>query len=382
MFKKCLSVVLVLVMIVSFFTVLPLSASAQAAEDGETTAELTNNDLSVTGANSFGSMLSEAIEGEEQLDDDNTGNNIFSVEVTGDTAYVELETTVDAVVLVGIYREEDNSMRASGTAHITPADTVVEVTLNTVSMPEYFIVRAFLVDEEKNAPLCKSCESMLYTREMQDFLQKTTDDFDENSVLNLDDSDDNNFAVYSDDATLIESTDDSTNKVALADDASRTYVIENADENFTSLQPGEIVSYSYGEENLLIVKVKTIDVTGTTVTITGDEIELDDVFDYIKIDNTMGVDKEKYDPSTCEEGVTFTGYGDDIAPTGSDGSKSDLAATGVEGSVGGSTTLNFDILKKDDNDDDPGDNVGTSGSQGVKFSAGLEFKIGVTLKYY
>ena len=116
MFKKCLSVVLVLVMIVSFFTVLPLSASAQAAEDGETTAELTNNDLSVTGANSFGSMLSEAIEGEEQLDDDNTGNNIFSVEVTGDTAYVELETTVDAVVLVGIYREEDNSMRASGTA--------------------------------------------------------------------------------------------------------------------------------------------------------------------------------------------------------------------------------------------------------------------------
>ena len=383
MFKKCLSVVLVMVMIVSIFTVLPLSASAQAAEDGETTAELTNNDLSVTGANSFGSMLSEAIEGEEQLDDDNTGNNIFSVEVTDDTAYVELETTVDAVVLVGIYREEDNSMRASGTAHITPADTVVEVTLNTVIMPEYFIVRAFLVDEEKNAPLCKSCESTLYTREMQDFLQKTTDDFDENSVLNLDDSDDNNFAVYSDDTTLIESTDDSTNKVALADDASRTYVIENADENFTSLQPGEIVSYSYGEENLLIVKVKTIDVTGTTVTITGDEIELDDVFDYIKIDNTMGVDKEKYDPSTCEEGVTFTGYGDDIAPTGSDGSKSYLAATRVEGSVGSSTTLNFDILKKDDNDDDdPGDNVGISGSQGVKFSAGLEFKIGVNLKYY
>lgn len=42
-------------------------------------------------------------------------------------------------------------------------------------------------------------------RKCKEFLAKTTDDFDEEKVLNLDDDDTNNFAVYGDDTIIIPS---------------------------------------------------------------------------------------------------------------------------------------------------------------------------------
>ncbi len=65
----------------------------------------------------------------------------------------------------------------------TAKDAVV--TLETQEMPQYFLVKAFLVDETM-APLCSVYQSELYTKEMQEFLTKTTDDFEQNNVLNLD----------------------------------------------------------------------------------------------------------------------------------------------------------------------------------------------------
>ena len=363
--KKIISILLTVTMLFAICSIgIPAAAETTASTPQSGRIE---NELTATASDSFGSMLSEKLE-EGQPTDEENANKILSVEVSGDVASVELETVTDAVVLVGVYDEEDDRMLASGTEHVTPDDTTTQVLLNAVTMPEYFVIRAFLVDEEENAPLCKSYESMLYTREMQEFLQKTTDDFAEESVLNLDDSEENNFAVYSDDTTLIESSDDDTNTVAVADDESKTYVIENADESFTSLQPGEVFSYPYGDNGLLIVKIKTIAVEGTTVTITGDEIELDDVFDYVKLDNTMAVDEEQYDPSTCGDGVSFTGF-DDIAATGSNGSKSDLAATGYDISVGKTSKLNFNIFKDDI-------------EHSVELSAGLELELGVKLRIY
>ena len=378
--KKIISILLTVTMLFAICSIgIPAAAETTASTPQSGRIE---NELTATASDSFGSMLSEKLE-EGQPTDEENANKILSVEVSGDVASVELETVTDAVVLVGVYDEEDDRMLASGTEHVTPDDTTTQVLLNAVTMPEYFVIRAFLVDEEENAPLCKSYESMLYTREMQEFLQKATDDFAEESVLNLDDSEENNFAVYSDDTTLIESADDGTNTVAVADDESKTYVIENADESFTSLQPGEVFSYPYGDNGLLIVKIKTIAVDGTTVTITGDEIEMDEVFDYVKLDNTMAVDEEQYDPSTCDDGVTFKGFGDDTAPTGAQDSDKDIAATGgIDIGAEGSAKLSYELSKNNVNDDDDDDNTGSEISGSVKFSGSLEISLGVKLKLY
>ncbi|MFR8247158.1 MAG: hypothetical protein ACLU9V_04380 [Roseburia sp.] len=60
-------------------------------------------------------------------------------------------------------------------------------------------MRGYLIETETLRPICTVYESSMYTQEMQEFLAKTTDDFDEEKVLNLDDDDTNNFAVYGDD---------------------------------------------------------------------------------------------------------------------------------------------------------------------------------------
>ncbi len=363
--KKGISFFLVFIMLL--VTCSPLISNAQTVRTNESQTFLDSDDLAVSGTNSFGNMLSGAINSNELEKDDN-GNRIISVEVNDDEITAELQITTDAIMIVGIYDEDCDEMVASGRTHVTPSDTVIQFNLDNGYPPEYFLVRAFLIDEDTNAPLCKCYESNLYTGEIQWLLQQTTDDFYEENVLNFDEDEENNFAVYNDDTTQIEPSDEKTNVVSVADDDSKTYVIENADSSFTSLQQGDIVSYPYGDNNLLIVKVKNITINGTTVTITGDEIELDDVFDYVKIDNTLGVDEKNFDPATCEEGVTYTGMtSDNYGDTGAD-TKKDLASSGVEGSIEGSSKVNYNILKV--------------GGDNIKLTGGLELSIGVKLKFY
>lgn len=139
---------------------------------------------------------------------------------------------------------------------------------------------------------------------MQEFLSKTTDDFEENKVLNFDNDDDNNFAVYKDEVKLVDESGE-TNKVTKSDDTTKTYVIENIDDSISSLSEGDIFSYDYSNGDALIVKVASIAIDGTTATITGEDANLDDVFDYVKIDSTAKKSDFTYDESTVGEGVSI-----------------------------------------------------------------------------
>lgn len=139
---------------------------------------------------------------------------------------------------------------------------------------------------------------------MQEFLSKTTDDFEENKVLNFDNDDDNNFAVYKDEVKLVDESGE-TNKVTKSDDTTKTYVIENIDDSISSLSEGDIFSYDYSNGDALIVKVASITIDGTTATITGEDANLDDVFDYVKIDSTAKKSDFTYDESTVGEGVSI-----------------------------------------------------------------------------
>ena len=140
----------------------------------------------------------------------------------------------------------------------------------------------------------------MYTKEMQEFLAKTTDDFDENKVLNFDNEDDNNFAVYNEDVKLVDDSGDK-NKVTKSDDTTKTYVIENIDESISSLNEGDIFSYNYSDGDALVVKIANITIDGTTATITGADTGLDEVFDYVKIDSTAKKSDFTYDDSKLSD---------------------------------------------------------------------------------
>lgn len=124
------------------------------------------------------------------------------------------------------------------------------------------------------SPLCSKYESTMYTKEMQDFLSKTTDDFDKDKVLNFDSDKTNNFAVYKDGVNRISSG--SSNKLVSYDDEKGEYRFSNVDSIIAQLKSGDIFAYdNNGTE--LIIKVDRIVVNGTEAVIYSQETSLEEV---------------------------------------------------------------------------------------------------------
>ena len=360
--NRIVAIVLCIVLITGMLAIMPMTVSAAEPNDSQPEASISNKDVSVTGANSLGNMLADKYE-ESADKDENIGYGIYNIEVEGKTAQVEVQSKSDARLIVSIFDEEGKKMLGSGMTEISSDDKLVEVTLEIETMPQYFLARAFITDGEENTPLCKQFESNIYTKNMQEFLAKTTDDFDKDKVLNLDSKKDENFLVYNDDTIIINNDDENKNVVKSANDESKKYVIENIDDSISGLKEGDIFSYESGDGNLLIIKVKSISIDGKTATIYGDEINPEDAFDYIKIDAKQGAEETSVDNSKLDEGIEYAGADKqkrspkDKLPTG-------LTLADIDGTLG--TSLEYKINK---NNSDKKIN----GKVGVKIEADIKF---------
>ncbi len=330
-------------------------------QETEKTDARVTSELTVRGTDSFGSMFAQEFSGVAAEQTENNGCNVFSIDMSGDKATVSFETTQDATLVVAVYDENGNQMLASGKKNVTNTETETTVTIDSGTIPQYYLVRGYLIETETLRPICTVYESSMYTQEMQEFLAKTTDDFDEEKVLNLDDDDTNNFAVYGDDTIIIPS-DTGKNIVVSADDSTNTYVIENADTDMTSLEEGDIFSYEYADGQFIITKVAAIDINGTTVTITGDDIEMEDVFSYVKIDASDDLANATIDPSTCGDGVTYEGLSEEAED-------SEYKAADISGSVKKTMKFRLDKSGKD-----------SDGSYSI--SGGLWMRITCSAKLY
>ena len=294
------------------FTAVPLSVFAQNEEaDGSVNSE----SVTVEGNNGFGELLSEDLmeyqTTQEEDDEDLPGGfAIVDVAVEGNTATVEYGVTEEANLVVSIYTEDGLQMLLSGNTLVSPDDKTATVVLEG-TMPQYFMASAYLVDTFDYSPLCEAYSTPMYTREMQELLASDIYDYDQDLVLNLDDSTHTNFAVYADGTIQIDAVP-GVNTVVSVDDENATYVIENADSAFTSLRVGDVFSYAYGDNEFLIAKVAAIDVDGTTVTIIGGDLEMEEVFSHVKLESAESTPDFTVDDSNLEEGVVCEGVSGDV----------------------------------------------------------------------
>lgn len=314
LFKKGISFLLAVLMMTSVIAALP-SVNAAETKSNTTGANVSSDDVSFeSSGGSIGNMISSALEEEQNSkSDEDITNKITNITISDKTATVEFNNNQTCNIIVGIYDEEGKEMLASGMKNIEEENVgSAEVEINTDSMPQYYLVKGFMLDEN-NKPLSTSYENTLYTKEMQEFLAKTTDDFDSEKVYNLDNSDSDNFAVYDDEIVLL-NEDNEKNYAVSVDDESAVYVFENIDENISTLKTGDVFTFTYNDEDYF-VKVKSIEVDGTKATIYGDEdIELADVFSYIKIDTNK---------------TQLTSTVDDTEDESNNGGKSNVYSTGT-----------------------------------------------------
>lgn len=318
------------------------------------------NEIILEGEDSFGELLSEAVQTEVAAQEENAGYHIFSVDMNGNKGAVSFETLEDAAVVVGIYDETGKKLLASGYKEVSKGETEIVVDINADAIPAYFYLKAFLLNPNTLRPLCSAYESPNYTREMQEFFKKTTADFDADRVLNLDNDTKNNFAVYADDAVVLEAGATGT-VLETCNEEDRIYTFSNAAEDIKNLQAGDIFVYEYGDGTVLIIKVGAINTEGNTVTLKGAETSLEEVFEYVKIDESKGAEDAEIDPSSCGEGVTYIGKG-----TGEFGEEGVLTP---EVAIDGDMKVTHDFKIEE-------------GSGNNKISGSVELSLTVSLKAY
>ena len=291
------------------------------------------NEIEAEETDSFGEFLADQINESQEQKDKYKGYTISSVNMDGNKATVTYDTLVDAYVLVGIYSEDSKSYIGSGYEMVSADKNEIIVDVSLDNMPDYYYVRAYLVNIETYGPLCPVYESNYYTKEMQDLLALTTDQFDENRIYNLDNDTTNNFGVFTDDV-IVEKDNELKDQIITETDTG--YKVENASEEVKALQPGDI--YAYEDENgLLLFKVTTIQIEGTTAIIGAEDTDAEEVFQYLKIDMTATPDTVEYDEAGLDDHATYLGQ--------VESAESDIEADNLSGTIQTKTEFKYQLDK-------------------------------------
>ena len=281
----------------SVVTLLPVFAgnnTSATVQSDSPTASVTNDDLQISGSNSFGNLLATKVNDYQNgaNEDENTeGYSVIGIEMNGKTATVEYNAVENCMLVVGVYTEDGVKMLGSGNTTVSPDEESTNVEIAISEMPQYYLVKAFLVNPVNNYTLCKVYTCELYTEAIQYIKNSEMSDFGGRKMLNLDNDNATNFAVYDLGVHVIREMDDSNiYNVSSSNPAQGKYVFEKVDSDFASMQAGDIFSHEDGSDNVIIGKVASISAVdngdGTyTVTIIGDaNLDMEDVFDYVKID--------------------------------------------------------------------------------------------------
>ena len=271
--KRVLAVLLVLLTAISS---LPLVyAQNGAAQEANADAE-----VGFAGGNAF-----DLIAGKLSAEGETDGYSISWLEIENGKAYVDVGNAAPCTLVVAVYEEDTMRMVTSGTAEVPTEHLAVEVEL-AAALPEYYIVKAFLLDENHCA-LCKEYTCMLYTRAYAEFLEKTPEDFSGDTVVVFDEGgaeEPADFAVLAEGAVLEVNAEGMT---FTYNEATDTFTFLNATEEVKNLAAGDVYYYQYGEASneFLLFKVKSVTVSCDTVTVTQDaDIGLADVFQFVRID--------------------------------------------------------------------------------------------------
>lgn len=345
--------------------------AAGAAEQVESeTKENVSAGLSepkVDGEGSVGELFASAIteQQEETRPQENSENHITELRITGKTAEVRYSTIVDAEIVVAIYDEDTTQMLASGKQRVEAMSGSATVAIETEQMPVTFLASAFLLDAQSHRPLCDTFATQMYTREMQGLLNSGADDYEQDRVLNLDENEETNFAVYNEETKILDA-DAEANQ--LTDNGDGSYTIANADDAVKQLKSGDTFSYDYGENNILLIKIDRIETSGDIVTVwESRDAEMTDFFDYLKLEASSEGAQMLVDEDGCDPGVTYL-------------SDQGVQTAAFEGSGSLSHSMSFSLNQKFVNTDKT--TVSLKGSFTIDFTVNIDYYIALDYQYF
>ena len=216
------------------------------------------------------------------------GNRIRRITLEGTRAAVEYSAEEDAELVVAAYTEDGKELLASGRKKISAA-TGAETELRiSGQLPEYALVRGFLLDRKDHSPLGPVCTTSSYTRDPDKLGTAEPEDFAEDRVLAIGTKGD--FAALKQGVVLLRQDGTATgNRLTSRDDEELRCEIGEPDERIRDLQAGQCLVLETDPGEFRILRVKKIYEEETKVVLTGDPtLELTDVFDLIRLKTDVG----------------------------------------------------------------------------------------------
>lgn len=357
--KRILAVLLTAVMLLS---VAPMSVFAKGNEpdvENGTQAEIKQT-------NSLSKMLAEATDMSQVAMD--SPYYISEMTFDGKIANVRYYNEQDCWLAVAVYDETTGQMLDSAVELVEAESVTADITMN-IDLPEHFLAKAFLLDEN-NATLCKELVCRTYTTEYEKIANLTVNDFDEDKVVNLDEDEDNNFVVLSNNVISINGTS-KVNVLSSSDVENNTYALTNIDDTVRNLKVGDSFYLDNGDlDNFLAIKIKSITIKGSSAIIVAENTEADDLYECIKIDSIASAGQAAYSSETADKAVEYEGevdYATEEAPITTSSADTDF--------VDFSLSHKFKIKEKEYKN--------KSGKVEGKFSGGVTFsaKIGFSANF-
>ncbi|MBR5620036.1 MAG: hypothetical protein IKW76_09905 [Clostridia bacterium] len=297
MFERSLSLLLAAIIVYSGM------AAALAAPGAQTPQVQASYDLDST--DKVGALLSDAMT--DSIPDEAAAYAVTDVKLDGKTATVSLNNSGECTVVVALYTEERGTMLGSGVQKASANAATVKVNIEIAAMPEYFLLKAFLLGVNNEA-LCPNYTDIEHTKGFEEFDSKTVDDFKDDVVINFDDAKDENFAVLVDGA--VQTKDAAHNVLQSYDEKTGKYVFTNIDDTVRTLSAGDIFK-SETDETVILLKVKSVSVDGTTATVYEEQdTSYEDFFQFINVDESS-YDTEEHttvNMDYADESVEFVGY--------------------------------------------------------------------------
>lgn len=286
----------------------PYAAAMAQQQTGKLSQSTTSDQLSMTATDSLSALLLAGMP-DADPDAENSGSDaqnyrVIDAGVTGQTATVRYFAAGTADLVVGIYSTDSKQLLASGTIQVEQTEeTMAEIPL-TGTLPQYFVIKVFLLDTEEHSALSDTYVSTLFTEEMSDLKEAKASDFDPELVVNLDEQDNTNFGVVKADVAVLDNDTVAPDENVITQDAdSYVYTVENPTEEFRNLQAGDTFVY-HSPEGLLVARVQDIREEGGKLVITGDEeLDIRDVFDLLKIDSDQDSSEFHYVEGSAESGA-------------------------------------------------------------------------------
>uniref|UniRef100_UPI0025D4B619 leucine-rich repeat protein n=1 Tax=Ruminococcus sp. TaxID=41978 RepID=UPI0025D4B619 len=312
MIRKIVSAALsAAICITGVFSGCTLKSTDSYEGEGAEISNSSNNEYSLNSTNSLGKLIVDSSQKNNnipaQLSNKTSSLNyeITSLEFDPETGIVQIASTQqeDAKIVISFVNDEtsENAMSVETTVN---AGKLInsKIKADISKLPQYYIVKAQLFDN-LNRPVGKEYILRRYTKKIQEILATDITAFNEEQAVNLDEDETTNFLVLSENTVKAESSENQ-NTLVTADYTNNVFVFDNADETIASLQKGQLFFVKPDDENIIAVKVEDVEANGDTVTVSGND-DIDDMFDFAKIESVGDLGKAQIDTSYADEGMSF-----------------------------------------------------------------------------